>query len=79
LFGFGQIVSGCLPQSFVGEMVGRLPRQTFGACRLLLQIVDPAHDAALELNRQFETNALVPEVVSLALRPGELPAGCYNG
>jgi hypothetical protein len=79
LFGFGSIVSGGLPQPFNGEMVGRLPRQTFGACGLLPQIVDPAHDPALELNGQFETNALVPNVVSLALRPGELCAGCHTG
>jgi hypothetical protein len=79
LFGFGSIVSGCLPQSFNGELVERLTRQTFGACGLLFQLVDPAHDPALELNGQFETNALVPDVVSLALRLGELRAGCHTG
>jgi hypothetical protein len=47
VFGFGKIVSGRLPQSFNREIVVRLPRQAFGASRLLLQIVDPAHDAAL--------------------------------
>jgi hypothetical protein len=69
----------CLPQSFNGELVERLTRQTFGACGLLFQLVDPAHDPALELNGQFETNALVPDVVSLASRRGELRAGCHTG
>ena len=39
MFGFGKIVSGRLLQSLNREIVERLPRQAFGACRLLLQIV----------------------------------------